>query len=113
MTDLLLHPAAARLDGALPDRSVRPLPGFRAVSDPLRWELLGHLCRRGEMPRSDLQRVLRVTRTTLTYHIRALVQAGLVETSGTARSLTYAVRWESLAQLRGWLGDPRSAGQGE
>ncbi|SEO54750.1 ArsR/SmtB family transcription factor [Trujillonella endophytica] len=112
MTGLLLRPAPAAA-GRVPERPTGPLPVFRALSDPLRWELLGHLCRRGETRRSELERVLGVSKTMLTYHVRALVQAGLIEASGSARRLTYAVREDAIAQLRGWLGDPRSAGQEE
>jgi DNA-binding transcriptional ArsR family regulator len=110
MTGVVLHPFPVRGDT---QPTGGPLPVFRALSDPLRWELLGHLCRRGKVPRSELERALGVSKTMLTYHIRALAQAGLIDTHGTARSLTYAVRWGSLAQLTGWLGDPRSAGQEE
>jgi DNA-binding transcriptional ArsR family regulator len=86
-----------------------PVPVFRALSDPLRWELLGHLRRRAEMPRAELERALGVSKTMLSYHTRALVQAGLVEVHGSARAMRYTVRRDALAALERWLDDPRSA----
>ncbi|MGY1743529.1 MULTISPECIES: ArsR/SmtB family transcription factor [unclassified Blastococcus] len=97
-----------------PDRDVLgeggdPVPVFRALSDPLRCRLLAHLCRRGETSRAELEAALGATKTMLTYHIRTLAQAGLVDVHGSARALTYSVRRETFEELQRWLADPRSA----
>ncbi|MGY1773961.1 ArsR/SmtB family transcription factor [Blastococcus sp. SYSU D00813] len=86
-----------------------PVPVFRALADPLRRQLVGHLCRCGQTSRRELQLVLGVTKTMLTYHVRTLAQAGLIDVHGSARSLSYTVRRATLADLDRWLTDPRSA----
>ncbi|WP_051683562.1 helix-turn-helix transcriptional regulator [Blastococcus sp. URHD0036] len=105
MTAVLLRSAPAGREGLPAD----PVAVFRALSDPLRWQLLGHLCRRTEMPRAELERALGVSKTMLSYHTRALLQAGLIDVRGSARALTYAVRRDAVADLEQWLDDPRSA----
>jgi DNA-binding transcriptional ArsR family regulator len=82
---------------------------FRALSDDLRWQLLRHLCRRAVVPRGELERLLGVSKTMLSYHTRVLVQAGLIEVRGSARSQTYVLRREALAQVESWLAAPRPA----
>jgi DNA-binding transcriptional ArsR family regulator len=109
VTAVLVQPRPARRAADRPFRSSGPIPVFRALSEPLRWELLGHLCRRVEMSRVELEQLLGVSKTMLSYHTRALVLAGLIEVYGSARALTYAVCQEALAELEGWLDDPRSA----
>jgi DNA-binding transcriptional ArsR family regulator len=53
----------------------------------------------------DIARRLRVPAPTLSFHLRALLQAGLVSASREGRSLYYAAEYERLRALVGFLSE--------
>ncbi|WP_371826303.1 ArsR/SmtB family transcription factor [Alicyclobacillus fastidiosus] len=58
---------------------------FKALSDEKRLQIMNELCQRGKTCVCDLQEVLDLPQSSLSYHLKILVEAGLItrETQGT------------------------------
>ena len=52
---------------------------FKALGDPVRWTIVRYMAEQPELAGSVLDDVLAISRPTISYHIRILMQAGLVD----------------------------------
>jgi DNA-binding transcriptional ArsR family regulator len=83
---------------------------FRALADPLRLNIMSRMLKVEELPCTELETVLPVTKSTISYHMKILHRAGLVNIRKAGRYYFYHVRrepvgsyipglWESLERL--------------
>jgi len=78
---------------------------FAALGDPARLKVIALLCE-GPRRSSDLADALRVTRPTMSRHLRVLHKTGFVTESAVrddARVRMYELRQKPFADLRAWL----------
>ncbi len=75
---------------------------FRALSDPIRREILGIL-RAGERTTGELADRFPVTRPAVSRHLRVLHEARLVERRKEGRNQIYSLVPERLEDARDWL----------
>jgi DNA-binding transcriptional ArsR family regulator len=68
----------------------------KAISDPTRLEILLLIGEAGEYPCTALQEHLALSKSTISYHIKTLSQAGLVKVRRDGRSFFYEIRREVL-----------------
>lgn len=80
------------------DRSSAP-EAFKALGDPVRWTMVRHMAAIPEVAGSALGELLSISRPTISYHIRILTQAGLVEVSKRGRNHYYTLRRDTLRTL--------------
>lgn len=78
---------------------------FKALSDPIRWNIVQQLGRQEEFACSILEDTLPVTKPTISYHVKILTQAGLLDVRKRGRSYFYTLRWDVLGEVIGELGD--------
>ena len=84
---------------------------FQALSDPRRLRIID-LLRGGERCVCDLQADLACAQSLLSFHLRALRDAGLVTTRKDGRWIHYALATDGLRhaeEVIGTLGQPKSA----
>ena len=75
---------------------------FDVLAEPNRRRILDSL-RAGERPVSQLVHELRLSQPSVSKHLRALREAGLVEVRPGARSTVLPARVEPLLELDAWL----------
>lgn len=80
------------------DRSSAP-EAFKALGDPVRWSIVHYMAQQPELAGSVLDEALPISRPTISYHIRILTQAGLVEVSKRGRNHYYTLRHDVLRAL--------------
>lgn len=84
---------------------------YKALSDPIRWNILQQIAGRTELPCSRLEETLPVSKPTISYHTKVLTQVGLIEIRKRGRHIYYAVKhdtWERLiGELQGLAPDLR------
>jgi ArsR family transcriptional regulator, arsenate/arsenite/antimonite-responsive transcriptional repressor len=74
------------LDQKTPNYIFKPYAAkFKALADEKRLQIMYELCQRGKTCVCDLQDVLGLPQSSLSYHLKILVEAGLIlrETQGT------------------------------
>lgn len=78
---------------------------FKALGDPTRVRLLQYLAdsESGTACACHLPSALGITQPTLSFHMRKLHDAGLVERDRRGRWVHYTVRPEALMRVRGFL----------
>lgn len=72
---------------------------FKALSDPIRWDIVRQMAAVDELACSVLEETLPVSKPTISYHTKILIQAGLVEVRKDGRNLYYVLRRDALRQL--------------
>ena len=72
---------------------------LRALGDPVRWTIVRYMAEQPELAGSVLDEVLSISRPTISYHIRILTQAGLVDVSKRGRSHYYTLRHDALRSV--------------
>jgi ArsR family transcriptional regulator, arsenate/arsenite/antimonite-responsive transcriptional repressor / arsenate reductase (thioredoxin) len=79
--------------------------GFSVLSQATRLRLVRLLASRGAtgMPAGEIASVLRVAPSTLSFHLSALEQANLVQSTRQGRQIIYAVRFHGLRALLSFL----------
>jgi len=77
---------------------------FKALSDPVRWSIIEQLAARAELPCRELEDTLPVSKPTISYHVRVLSQAGLLDTRKRGRNYYYSLRHDVVRQLVSDLG---------
>ena len=82
------------------------LQGFKALSDPLRLQII-ELLREQEMCVCDLCDRLTVAQSKLSFHLKALKTANLVRVRQDGRWLYYSLNLPQLAALEQYLSDFR------
>lgn len=88
------------------DCTVLLLAGFRALSDPIRMRVL-EVLRQGEMCVCDLCDCLGVSQSKLSFHLRALREASLVNARQEGRWVYYSLNLVQLVRLEQYLADYR------
>lgn len=81
---------------------------FKALADPTRVRLLQYLAesQSGTACACHLPTALQISQPTLSFHMRKLHEAGLVDRDKRGRWVHWTVRPASLEQVRGFLGLP-------
>ena len=77
---------------------------FAALGDPVRLRVIG-LLHLGERCVCELQEEIGIASNLLSYHLRVLREAGLIEGSRRGRWIDYRLNQEGLAALRSTLGE--------
>jgi DNA-binding transcriptional ArsR family regulator len=72
---------------------------FKALGDPIRWDIVRQMAAVDELACSVLEETLPVSKPTISYHTKILVQAGLVSVRKDGRNLYYVLRRDALRQL--------------
>ena len=72
---------------------------FKALGDPVRWNILQQIAAQEELACSILETTLPVSKPTISYHTKILAQAGLIEVFKRGRNYYYKVHREALRQL--------------
>ncbi len=80
--------------------------GFQALSDPLRLQVI-HLLRDRELCVCDLCEALEVSQSKLSFHLKALKEAQLVEARQEGRWIYYRLNIPQLAVLEKYLAEYR------
>jgi ArsR family transcriptional regulator len=73
------------------------------VADPVRWRLLAHLADGATRCVCDLQPVAGVAANLLSYHLKVLREASLVQVTRRGRWMDYAIAADALDRLRAAL----------
>lgn len=78
-----------------------------ALAQETRLEIFRLLARRGEagMPAGRIAEVLGIPAPTLSFHLKELSQAGLIESRREGRTIRYAFRIEATRGLLAFLGE--------
>lgn len=89
--------------------------GFAVLAQETRLRLVRTLAARGAsgMPAGELAALLRVAPSTLSFHLAALEQAGLIRSTRQGRHIIYAVRFAGLRALLSYLTETCCAGRPE
>jgi DNA-binding transcriptional ArsR family regulator len=72
---------------------------FKALSDPMRWNIVCQMAAVDELACTTLERTLPITKPTISYHIKVLYHAGLVEVRKEGRYYFYRLRRDVLDQM--------------
>ena len=83
--------------------------GFRALSDPVRLRLLSLVGATTEVCACDLPDLVDRSQSTVSHHMKALVDAGLVRREQRGRWAWYRVDEDRVGALRDALADPAGA----
>jgi DNA-binding transcriptional ArsR family regulator len=65
---------------------------FRALSDPMRLDVMCRILNSDEVACTELESVLPVTKSTISYHMKILHQAGLINIRKAGRYYFYQAR---------------------
>ena len=77
---------------------------LKAMADPLRLQVLEALGA-GERCVCELTSELGLAQSKLSFHLKVLREAGLIEARDEGRWVYYSLRTDAIEQLRCWLGD--------
>ena len=77
---------------------------LKAMADPLRLQVLEALGA-GERCVCELTSELGLAQSKLSFHLKVLREAGLIEARDEGRWVYYSLRIDAIEQLRGWLGE--------
>lgn len=90
----------------VPDRDAEILAGFRALSDPLRLQVV-QLLQSREMCVCDLCEALHVAQSKLSFHLKSLREAGLVIGRQEGRWIYYRLNLVQFVALEQFLAEYR------
>ena len=69
---------------------------FKALSDPIRWNIVQQVAREDEFACSILEETLPVSKPTISYHTKVLIQAGVIAVHKRGRNYFYSLRRDVL-----------------
>lgn len=72
---------------------------FKALGDPVRWNIVEQIAAEKELPYSVLEETLSVSKPTISYHTKILSQAGIIDVHKRGRNYFYSLRWETLGDV--------------
>jgi DNA-binding transcriptional ArsR family regulator len=72
---------------------------FKALGDPIRWNIIQQMAQQEELACSLLEDTLPVSKPTISYHTKILTQAGLIEVRKRGRNYFYSLRRDVLREL--------------
>jgi DNA-binding transcriptional ArsR family regulator len=75
-----------------------PVEAFKALGDPVRWEILERASGADQVACQDLDS-LPVSKPTISYHLKILSQAGLISVRKAGRNSYYSLEREALHQV--------------
>ncbi|HTF11779.1 MAG TPA: metalloregulator ArsR/SmtB family transcription factor [Asanoa sp.] len=82
-----------------------PLPDvFKALSDPMRWTIIQAMGDVDELACTTIEQLLPVSKPTISYHIKVLYHAGLIEIRKQGRNYFYRLRRAALDEVMDELG---------
>lgn len=76
---------------------------FKALSDPVRVQLLNLLASTDEMCVCDFEEPLGISQPTVSYHLKILTQAGILRRTKRGKWVYYSLHEEALDHLRHML----------
>ncbi|MFC5746340.1 ArsR/SmtB family transcription factor [Actinomadura rugatobispora] len=76
---------------------------FKALGDPIRWNIVQQVAQQDEFPCSVLEDTLPISKPTISYHTKILTQAGLIEVHKRGRNYFYSLRQDVLREVLGEL----------
>ena len=76
-----------------------PTEIFKALGDPIRWDIVLQMASVDELACVTLEDTLPVSKPTISYHIKTLYQAGLINVRKSGRNYFYSLRRDVLHQL--------------
>lgn len=86
---------------------------FKALSDPIRWNIVQQVAREDEFACSILEETLPVSKPTISYHTKVLIQAGVIAVHKRGRNYFYSLRRDVLRgvidEVLGLSPGPRAA----
>jgi DNA-binding transcriptional ArsR family regulator len=93
------------LGGFAPVSSDQAAQAFAALGSDVRLQILRCLVRAGikGLPVGEIQKRVGIAASTLSHHVRALVQAGVLEQQREGRSLRCVARYDVISGLAGFL----------
>jgi ArsR family transcriptional regulator len=94
------------MQGTSPVKSTNIVMAFKALSDPLRLQVL-ELLREREMCVCDLTEQLQVSQSKLSFHLKALREAGLIRSRRQERWIYYSLNLPPLVEVEQYLADIR------
>ncbi|WP_019064058.1 ArsR/SmtB family transcription factor [Streptomyces prunicolor] len=89
----------SRLRQAAASPELRPADVFKALGDPVRWSIVSQAAEVDELAASTLEDTLEVSKPTISYHTKILVQAGLLAVRKEGRNFYYTLRDDVLHAL--------------
>jgi DNA-binding transcriptional ArsR family regulator len=72
---------------------------FKALGDPIRLAIIRQVAAAGELAWGALEATLPVSKPTISYHIKTLVQADLLSVRKEGRNFFYTIRRDTLGRL--------------
>ncbi len=72
---------------------------FKALADPIRLSIVSEMTTSDEVACTTLEHMLPITKTTISYHIKVLYQAGLITIRKQGRNYFYSLRRETMDGL--------------
>ena len=82
-----------------------PTEIFKALSDPIRWDIIVQMASVDELACVTLEDTLPVSKPTISYHTKILYQAGLINVRKSGRNYFYSLRREVLHKLLDDVGE--------
>jgi DNA-binding transcriptional ArsR family regulator len=95
-SDVVIDNGGVSVDSSI---DVGPMDLLRALGDPVRWSIVRQLCAVDELPCSTLEHTLNISKPTISYHTKILIQAGLMYLRKEGRNNFYKLRPEALHAL--------------
>lgn len=75
-----------------------PTEVLKALSDPIRWQIIDQMSNVEELACTTLEQTLPVTKPTISYHVKALSHAQLVSVRKQGRYYFYSLRRDVLRE---------------
>ena len=72
---------------------------FKALGDPIRWSIMQQMAQVAELPCAVLEDTLPVSKPTISYHTKILVQAGLISVRKEGRNFFYTLNRDVLRSV--------------
>ena len=76
-----------------------PTEFFKALSDPVRWNIIVQMAQVDELACITLEDTLPVSKPTISYHTKILRHAGLISVRKSGRNYYYSLRRDVLHKL--------------
>jgi DNA-binding transcriptional ArsR family regulator len=72
---------------------------LKALADPTRWEIVKQLARQEEVACTTLEEILPISKSTISYHIKILYHAAVLEIRREGRFFFYRLRRDVLVDV--------------
>jgi DNA-binding transcriptional ArsR family regulator len=82
---------------ATPQQSLTEI--FKALSDPIRWDIIAQMAAVDELACVTLEETLPVSKPTISYHTKILYHAGLIDVRKSGRNYYYSLRRDVIEGL--------------